>query len=653
MKKVILFVLGLFLFTNYAGAQLLDNFETSGSLGIFKDAKWGTLTDSIYQTSDPTGKSKGVMAVAFDLKGVNTLNAIINQSTLDPKGAHQLTYWIYIPLNSSIPDSLIFGLWWQANGNWTWNEYDYYAKDIPKGTWYPISAAILDSSIADPANDGLTNGHVLGNIGIQWKNAKDSTVIWKGVVYVDNVSLEGAVPTTYANFSSGAQGFGMPWQNGWIDTVFYADTTVGDSTGVLQWKLINGSGSAGNGAALGIQPGTAYSAVNQNFMVCWVYVDKTFPDTAWLQTWAQDNNQWNWPGPRGITTYNGNVIPKNVWFPLYFDLSEATIADTVSGSSFNATKYSLGKFGIQAGGTTTWSGSIFVRSVQFIDSVVAAPTASWVAADFENAANGIQSFFFPTGSTWQTLTRVKDTTAGNGTYVLQAWVDFPKVSKLLFERDSVSLLDQTNSSKFATQVTFSAYFAKTTLGALVDFAIDGPATGNKWIQVEQKLNNSALKVDQWNTLSLNLDSLVLSGAVNPAKPATIAVQVYYPGDTTSWTGEIYFDNLTFYGISRTGELVTGIQKNNNVVKQFKLYNNYPNPFNPSTIINYDLPGELNVTLKVYDILGREVATLVNNEKQAGGSYSVSFNASKFASGVYVYKITAGSYVKSFKMMLLK
>jgi len=232
-------------------------------------------------------------------------------------------------------------------------------------------------------------------------------------------------------------------------------------------------------------------------------------------------------------------------------------------------------------------------------------------------------------------------------------VDFPKVSKLLFERDSVSLLDQTNSSKFATQVTFSAYFAKTTLGALVDFAIDGPATGNKWIQVEQKLNNSALKVDQWNTLSLNLDSLVLSGAVNPAKPATIAVQVYYPGDTTSWTGEIYFDNLTFYGISRTGELVTGIQKNNNVVKQFKLYNNYPNPFNPSTIINYDLPGELNVTLKVYDILGREVATLVNNEKQAGGSYSVSFNASKFASGVYVYKITAGSYVKSFKMMLLK
>lgn len=454
-------------------------------------------------------------------------------------------------------------------------------------------------------------------------------------------------------FLRDSENFFVPWSNGWVDSVLYYNGTIGDSTGVLQWKL-DGTAATGGGA-MGIQPSPAYSATGQNFLVFWVFVDTTLPVSAYIQTFAQDNNSWAYPGPRGVTTFNGYNIPRKVWFPMYFDLSQASIADTVSSSGeFNSIKYPLGKFGLQIAGTNSWKGSIYVRSVQFIDSVVAAPTASWVAADFENSANGIQSFFFPSGlPAWQSLTRVKDTTAGNGTYVLQAWVDFPKESKLLIERDSIPLLDQTNSSKFATQVTFSAYFAKTTLGALVDFAIDGPATGNKWIQVEQKLNNSALKVDQWNTLSLNLDSLVLSGAVNPAKPATIAVQVYYPGDTTSWTGEIYFDNLTFYGISRTGELVTGIQKNNNVVKQFKLYNNYPNPFNPSTIINYDLPGELDVTLKVYDILGREVATLVNNEKQVGGSYSVSFNASKFASGVYVYKITAGSYVKSYKMILIK
>jgi hypothetical protein len=659
MKKAILFIFGFLFITGYAGAQVLDNFDTPGSLGIFKDANWGNaaspnITDSIYQAADPTGKSAGVMAVAFDLKGYNQHNAIIPTSqNLDPKGAQLITYWIYIPLNSSIPDSLVFGLWWQVNGNWTWNEYDYYAKDIPKGVWYPLSAAILDSSIADPTNDGFISGHVLGDFGIQWNNGKDSTAVWKGLVYVDNVSLEGAKPTNYATFSSGLQGFGIAWSNGWVDTVAYYNGTIGDSAGVLQWKFINGSAdTADNGTAMGIQPSIAYSALTQNFLAFWVYVDATFPDTAYLQTWAQDNNKWNWPGPRGIATYNGNNIPRNVWFPVYFDLSEASVADTVSSSSFNSTKYPLGKFGLQVYGTTTWKGSIYVRDVQFINSFVQS-AASWVAADFENQANGAQNFYIPSANSSETLTRVKDTQTSDGTYVLQATVDFPQTTKFVVQRDSIPLLDATNTAAFATQATFGAYFEGTTLGALVDFAIDGPATGNKWVQVESKLDNTALKVNQWNTLSINLDSLVLSGIVNPAKPATIAVQVYYPGDTTAWSGKILFDNLIFTGINQPNELPTPVLNKSSVIKEFKLYNNYPNPFNPSTVIKYDLPDELNVTLKVYDILGREVASLVNNQKQAAGSYSISFNASKYASGVYIYKIIAGSHIKAYKMMLIK
>jgi hypothetical protein len=656
MKKTILLIFGFLLMTNYAGAQLLDNFDTPGSLGIFKDAKWGTasspsITDSIYQAADPSGKSAGVMAVAFDLKGYNQHNAVIAQSALNPNRAQQITYWIYIPLNSGIPDSLVFGLWWQVNGNWTWNEFDYYAKDIPKGKWYPLSAAILDSSIADPANDGFISGHVLGGFGIQWNNGKDTTSVWKGNVYIDNVSLIGAEPTNFATFSSGLQGFGIPWTNGWVDSVAYYSGIIGDSAGVLQWKLINGSAATGGGA-IGIQPSTAYSALTQNFLVFWVYVDNSFPDTAHIQSWAQDNNTWSWPSPRGITDYYGGNIPRNVWYPLYFNLSQASVADTVSGSQVNPAKYPLGKFGLQVYGTTTWAGSIYVRSVQFIDSVVqSAP--SWVAADFEKPANGIQSFYIPSANSSETLARVKDTQTSDGTYVLQATVDFPQTSKFIVKRDSIPLLDASNSNLFATQVTFGAYFESMTLGALVDFAIDGPATGNKWVQVESALNDTALKVNQWNTLSINLDALVLAGTVNPAKLATIAVQVYYPGDTTKWSGKILFDNLVFTGINQPNELPTPVLSKSSVITEFKLYNNYPNPFNPSTVIKYDLPGELNVTLKVYDILGREVAALVNNQKQAAGSYSISFDASKYASGVYIYKITAGSYIKAFKMMLIK
>lgn len=88
------------------------------------------------------------------------------------------------------------------------------------------------------------------------------------------------------------------------------------------------------------------------------------------------------------------------------------------------------------------------------------------------------------------------------------------------------------------------------------------------------------------------------------------------------------------------------------VKEFSLEQNYPNPFNPNTKIKYQLPKDGFVTLKVYDILGNEVATLVNEEKIAG-KYEANFNASSLASGVYIYKIQAGDFVNSKKMILLK
>ncbi|MCJ7554712.1 MAG: T9SS type A sorting domain-containing protein, partial [Ignavibacteriaceae bacterium] len=85
---------------------------------------------------------------------------------------------------------------------------------------------------------------------------------------------------------------------------------------------------------------------------------------------------------------------------------------------------------------------------------------------------------------------------------------------------------------------------------------------------------------------------------------------------------------------------------------FALGQNYPNPFNPSTTINFALPQTSNVVLKVYDVLGREVATLLNGEK-AAGNYEVNFDASQFASGMYIYTLQAGNFSTSKKMMLMK
>jgi hypothetical protein len=93
-------------------------------------------------------------------------------------------------------------------------------------------------------------------------------------------------------------------------------------------------------------------------------------------------------------------------------------------------------------------------------------------------------------------------------------------------------------------------------------------------------------------------------------------------------------------------------KNSTIVTEYGISQNYPNPFNPATTINYQLPSNSMVTIKVYDILGNEIKTLVNEYKQAG-RYNVSFDASKLSSGVYIYRITAGDYSSAKKMTLVK
>ena len=86
--------------------------------------------------------------------------------------------------------------------------------------------------------------------------------------------------------------------------------------------------------------------------------------------------------------------------------------------------------------------------------------------------------------------------------------------------------------------------------------------------------------------------------------------------------------------------------------EFRLEQNFPNPFNPATTIQYQLPSTSNVSLKIYDVLGNEVVTLVN-EKQDAGYKEIKFNADRYASGMYIYRLTADKYVSTLKMLLLK
>ena len=168
-----------------------------------------------------------------------------------------------------------------------------------------------------------------------------------------------------------------------------------------------------------------------------------------------------------------------------------------------------------------------------------------------------------------------------------------------------------------------------------------------WITATE-LNNEGFDVERKAT-----DNWEKIGFVN-GKGTTTEMQFYsFTDDISSVnnTDKIYYrlKQIDFDGTHEySNEVSIEISRPN----KYLLKQNYPNPFNPSTTIKYQTPELSFVTIKVYDVLGSEVAVLVNEEKPAG-SYGVEFDASKLSSGIYYYKIIAGDFVDVKKMILLK
>ena len=145
------------------------------------------------------------------------------------------------------------------------------------------------------------------------------------------------------------------------------------------------------------------------------------------------------------------------------------------------------------------------------------------------------------------------------------------------------------------------------------------------------------------TITYDADTYTISGEAN--NPGNYTVYVYVSDDSSA------------NSMDSTLILVqnpTSVNDNflNQIPKKYSLAQNYPNPFNPSTVIRYGIPNSGLVTLKIYNVLGREVATLINKYQQAG-RYEISFNASELASGIYFYRLHSNNYTSIKKMILLK
>jgi len=117
----------------------------------------------------------------------------------------------------------------------------------------------------------------------------------------------------------------------------------------------------------------------------------------------------------------------------------------------------------------------------------------------------------------------------------------------------------------------------------------------------------------------------------------------------TWNDSVWVNN---YRDIYTYQILTAVKDPRQLPNQFALSQNYPNPFNPATQISYTIPKASTVTLTIYDLLGREVTTLVNGKNEPGVHF-ISWNALNVSSGVYFYRIVAGSFVQTKKMMLMK
>jgi len=160
---------------------------------------------------------------------------------------------------------------------------------------------------------------------------------------------------------------------------------------------------------------------------------------------------------------------------------------------------------------------------------------------------------------------------------------------------------------------------------------------------ERKFSSSNLTPCQVTTSQLNVAKV---GA------KTVRIKITVSSNIPDLRGALMTEYGTMDGNALAKEAVNELTFQTDVPSVYALEQNYPNPFNPSTTINYQIPKDGLVTIKIFDALGREVKMLVNEYKTTG-RYSVEFDASHLSSGVYFYSVVAGEYKAVKKMLLMK
>ncbi len=518
MKKVLLTLAAFVLIGSFSFAQVIADFETG--MNDFFDNGWGTAFKSVNQIADPTGQSTGVLEIVFDGKGeAGGLKANLEKDEVDALGAQIITYYVYLP--ADCPDGLDIACWGQDKGTWSWTTQSYTSANIPKGVWYPLNFYIEQYRIDPNVNfDAVANK--IGKMGLDIANWNVADKSWTGSILVDNVTLVGAEPKSFAKFETGLDDFKSLW--GSLGTISQIADPSAQSAGVL-------SVDYGTGGAFGFEKTTDVKAYD--LMVYWVWLPASVPNEMYLKVFAQDNVNWSWNDNYIVAS----SIPKEVWYPIYFDLEAATAKS--SGGTFNHHTMSLGKAGIEVGGAT-WTGAILVDNVSFINSETG---DKWVICNFNAALAGTQGFSIPN---WApagiTLAHGED----NGNGVLQLGVDYSKGEKLAVSKGEISL-NYAEKDTIIDEITIDVFLPSDfPVGNSLDLVFQ-PTNTWDWIAKNYTIAaDGNVQPGKWTTLSWNVAEF-RSRITDKTALGYFFVEFKVTGNTT-YTGNVLFDNLTLVGI---------------------------------------------------------------------------------------------------------
>ena len=167
---------------------------------------------------------------------------------------------------------------------------------------------------------------------------------------------------------------------------------------------------------------------------------------------------------------------------------------------------------------------------------------------------------------------------------------------------------------------------------------------------EKKLKSLELRAEDPKENEINKEAI--KKEVKKMKTINETIKTKKPKSITEHIRNVSSDMKKIFNKNQENANVS-IKDNIVIPKEFQLYQNYPNPFNPTTKISFDLPKDVRISIVIYDILGREVTKIINNEFRTAGKYITEFNASALSSGIYFYQIRAGEFIQAKKMLLVK